>query len=154
MPETFTERLIALVGFATALGLVAFALGGRSEEPGRAAAEAEGSVPVVALARSPEPATAVARPTAAPVTPARARLVLTAARGECWVSIRAGSAEGRVLYEGVVAAGERVRYSAARLWIRLGAAANVELRANGKPVDTLSAGTFDIVVTPTGVKSA
>ncbi|MGH3020553.1 MAG: helix-turn-helix domain-containing protein [Gaiellaceae bacterium] len=67
--------------------------------------------------------------------PARARLVLTAVRGECWVQVRANGVNGRLLYEGTLEVGQIqrfVRYQ--RLWLELGAPANVDARLNGRPV--------------------
>jgi cytoskeleton protein RodZ len=67
--------------------------------------------------------------------PARARLVLTAARGECWVQVRANGVNGRLLYEGTLEVGQTqrfVRYQ--RLWLELGAPGNIDARLNGRPV--------------------
>jgi hypothetical protein len=76
---------------------------------------------------------------------------VTAARGECWVAVRAGSGDGRTLYQNVLAAGHTIRFSAPRLWVRLGDAANVDLRVNGKAVDTLSQDTLEFLASPRGL---
>jgi hypothetical protein len=81
--------------------------------------------------------------------PARQRLLrfeLTAVGGDCWMSVRRGSADGEVLYEDVLASGESVQFTAKRLWLRLGAASNVELSVNGRAVEDVPAGTVDLVL--------
>jgi hypothetical protein len=94
-----------------------------------------------------EPRTATA-PVAARRPTGRALLhfELAAVRGDCWMSVRRGSAEGEVLYEGVLASGESLRFTARRLWLRLGAASNVELSINGRAVEGMPAGTVDLVL--------
>lgn len=84
----------------------------------------------------------------------RAHLVLTAARGECWLSIRAGSGEGRVLYEGLLREGRSLRFAGKRLWVRMGAPWNLEARLNGEAAATLPADTGNIVVTRAGIRPA
>jgi hypothetical protein len=74
------------------------------------------------------------------------RFELAAVGGDCWMSVRRGSAEGEVLYEGVLASGDSLRFTAKRLWLRLGAASNVELSINGRPVEDVPAGTVDLVL--------
>jgi hypothetical protein len=156
MPETTTERLAALVGVVAAVVLLFVALSAKARE---------GAVPVAApAAAETEPAKNApsTEPTITPVAtrpnatntprPGTARLVLAAARGDCWLSVRAGSAEGEVLYEGVLVSGKTLPVKGARLWLRLGAAANLDLSLNGKRVAALPAGTVDLVVTPQGVR--
>ena len=72
-------------------------------------------------------------------------LVLTASRGDCWVEARAGSATGAVLYAGTLANGGSLRFSRPRIWLRLGAASNVDLEINGRP-STIPSGTVELVV--------
>jgi hypothetical protein len=81
-------------------------------------------------------------------------LTLTAARGDCWLSVRAGTPDGKVLYEGTLVSGRTIQLAGARLWVRMGAAANLDLTLNGKRVAGLAAGTADLVVTPSGVRPA
>lgn len=83
--------------------------------------------------------------------PATGRLALRARGGDCWVSVRAGSREGRVLYEGLVREGEEVRVAGRRLWIRIGAPWNLEAQLDGKVLRGLPADTGNVVVTPTGL---
>src|SRR5207253_7098987 len=78
--------------------------------------------------------------------PTSARLVLTAARGRCWVMVRRGSATGPLVYESTVEQGQTVRFTAGRLWIRVGAPWNLDATLNGKPLP-LPTPTGNIVVT-------
>jgi hypothetical protein len=74
------------------------------------------------------------------------RFELAAVRGDCWMSVRRGSADGEVLYEGVLASGRSIRFIAHRLWLRLGAASNVELSINGRSVGDVPNGTVELVL--------
>ncbi len=109
---------------------------------------------------SPGPPTATTTTTAAPAAQpkherkrAKAHLVLTAARGECWLSVRAGSGEGRGLYEGLLVEGRSLRFAGKRLWVRMGAPWNLEAKLNGKAA-TLPADTGNVVVTRAGIRPA
>jgi hypothetical protein len=52
--------------------------------------------------------------------PALARLVMTGARGDCWLSVRAGSTDGSVL-EGILREGDSLRFAASAFGVRMGA---------------------------------
>jgi cytoskeleton protein RodZ len=74
-------------------------------------------------------------PAAAPRPARRIRLVLTAARGDCWMSVHANSASGPLLYQGSLEQGQTQRFAKwRRIWIELGAPANLRVRLNGKGV--------------------
>ncbi len=161
MPETTTERLAALVGLLAALLLLLVAFTAKSRgDP----------IPVAAFG-APETAADVATPPSAPApaspVPARTRpkpppktaatqplLILTAARGDCWLSAHSGSAEGRLLYEGTLLSGRSLRLIGPRLWLRFGAAANLDLTLNGKRIAALPTGTGDVVATAKGIQPA
>jgi cytoskeleton protein RodZ len=81
--------------------------------------------------------------------PTKARLVLTAARGRCWLMVRRGSATGPLVYESTVAQGQTVRFTAGTLWIRVGAPWNLDATLAGKPLQLPSA-IGNLIVTPTG----
>jgi hypothetical protein len=83
-----------------------------------------------------------------------ATLVLTAKRGDCWVSVRVGSSKGADLYEGKLAQGQEMRFAKARLWLRLGAAGNLEASINGHAVTAFPQGTVNIFVTARGITPA
>jgi cytoskeleton protein RodZ len=64
--------------------------------------------------------------------PRPVRLDVRATHGSgSYVEVRLGSSSGRQLYAGTLAAGERQRFHAKRLWITVSAPANVVLRVNG-----------------------
>ena len=83
------------------------------------------------------------------------RLVVTAARGNCWLSLRIGSRLGRVVYEGELARGRALRFSGKRFWIRFGAPWNVRLTWNGRLVQSLPLfprAPVNILATPRGIR--
>jgi hypothetical protein len=87
----------------------------------------------------------------APTASARpARLDVVAARGASWLVVRSGSARGPVLFAGILARGRSVHFRKPGLWLQLGAASNVELRANGARPSRRLFGTLDAVVTRSG----
>ena len=92
---------------------------------------------------TPATTTTAARPAAALAT-----VVITAARGDCWILARLGSETGRVLEERVLAQGESVRLRGTRVWLSIGAAANVDVTVNGEQRE-LQSGSFAVVLGPT-----
>lgn len=105
------------------------------------------------LLPAPRPAPQRARPAAPPprrVPPARpapARLELVASRGRCWILVRRGDRSGEEIFQGVLAPGERRRFTGS-LWIRLGAPWNVDARLNGRPVRLPIEGVGNVLVRP------
>jgi cytoskeleton protein RodZ len=85
--------------------------------------------------------------------PSAARLVLVATRGRCWLSVRIGSQTGRLVYEQTLEQGRSARFTAKRLWIRLGAPWNLDAILNGRRA-RLPGTIGDAVVTPAGVNAA
>jgi hypothetical protein len=67
-----------------------------------------------------------------PATDARVALRLTAARASSWLAVRRGSADGRVLFEGILATGQSIRFQGKRLWLRLGAPVGLRARLDGR----------------------
>jgi cytoskeleton protein RodZ len=82
------------------------------------------------------------------------RLVLVAVRGDCWLSVRAGAQDGRVLYEGLLREGKSLRFARERLWVRMGAPWNLAARLNGTAVRDLPADTGNVFVTRAGIRPA
>jgi uncharacterized iron-regulated membrane protein len=72
-------------------------------------------------------------------------MILAATRGDCWVEVRAGSATGRALYSGTLASGSTLKFNRPKLWLRLGAASNVDIMVNGHP-STVPPGTVELTV--------
>ena len=81
-------------------------------------------------------------------SPSLATVVVTAARGDCWISARLGSETGRVLEERLLAQGESVTLHGERVWMSIGAAANVDVTVNGEDRE-LQSGTVAVVLGPT-----
>jgi hypothetical protein len=90
--------------------------------------------PVSASARTASFARAELIPDRAGAVVPTSRLVLTAARGDSWVAVRAGSANGGRLFEGTLTRGDRISYRRDRLWIRFGLPANVDATVDGRKV--------------------
>lgn len=105
---------------------------------------------------APAPATTAAQEPAAPperepAPVAPLRLTLTAVNGDCWLSVRVGSRDGEVLFEGLLGQGQTVRFARPRLWIRMGAPWNLEARLNGRRLRGLPPATGNVVVTRAGI---
>ncbi|MBA3747775.1 MAG: DUF4115 domain-containing protein [Solirubrobacterales bacterium] len=81
------------------------------------------------------------------------RLAITAARGDCWLEVHAGSATGKLLYEGILDEGKTLAVSGRKLWIRFGAGENVDLTLDGK-TEQVPAGAANVLVTTNGVQPA
>jgi cytoskeleton protein RodZ len=84
--------------------------------------------------------------------------IVLRAHGPCWLSIRAGSAAGPVLYEATLEPGGRLRYTLApgrpRLWLRIGAPWNLDLLLDGNAVTNLPKGPGNVLVSRSGLSSA
>ena len=77
--------------------------------------------PIVVVAPKPAP-----RPVVKPV-----RLVVVAARGNCWLRVRAGSPTGRILFEGTVSLGGRRAFTGRRIVVFAGAPQNLDVTLGG-----------------------
>ena len=51
-----------------------------------------------------------------------------------WLEVRRSSAHGALLFSGELGVGHRLRLKGARLWARFGAAGNLSISVNGKPL--------------------
>ncbi len=156
MPSTFREKLIAAVGFAAVLLLAALAFTGGNSGDGTPIANPPPPPP-------PPPATTAPGTTTTPPPatttgeqpqPGDARLVIRATRGDSPLSVHRDSEEGESLYDGVLSEGRSVSLFGPRLWISLGAAENVDLTLDGRPVERLPAGPLDLVATPGQLQAA
>jgi cytoskeleton protein RodZ len=90
----------------------------------------------------PKPKPAVAAP-----TPKPPRLVVKASRGDCWLLVRSGSADGPVLYENILHEGRSVRFAVRRaVWVRFGNGSNVDAWLRGRPLHNLPEVTGDLLL--------
>lgn len=100
---------------------------------------------------TPPPATSSA---SAPPRPShRSQVVLSAAGGDVWLSVRAGSATGALLYQNTLPMGSRLRFGRRRLWVRVGAPWNLAITAGGKRLAVPLQAIGDLLVTPAGARS-
>jgi hypothetical protein len=83
--------------------------------------------------------------------PRLARLILTATRGDSWLSVQAGSADGEFLYIGTLARGKSLRFAEKRLWLRAGAPWNLDARLNGARLRGFPKVSADVLVKPKGI---
>ena len=168
MPATRLERLLALLVLAATIALAvltALAWVDYADADPQSAAEPIPVATTTALvetrtgetetteAETTETAATTGTQAEAPVS-REAELVLTAARGDCWVQVRAGSADGEVLFAGILEQASTRRFTGERLWLELGAAENVDATINGEPVERLAGGPSTAVVTPAGLTEA
>jgi transcriptional regulator with XRE-family HTH domain len=102
------------------------------------------------------PATHSRRPPrrVAPAPPRLARLVLAPTSGDCWLLVREGSADGRILYEGTLQPGRSLRFVRKQLWIRTGAPWNLAVRLNGRVVGGLPTRPGNVIATTAGLHPA
>ena len=84
-----------------------------------------------------------------------AKLILTAARGDCWVAVRSGGPEGELLFSGTIAYGSTERFVGRRLWLEFGAAPaeNLNVKLNGRRVRSFPVDEPVVIVTPKGVRA-
>jgi hypothetical protein len=78
-------------------------------------------------------------------------LRLAAVASPSWVSVRRGSGDGRVVWQGTLAPGKTLRLHGRRLWLRLGAPENLDARLDGKRVG-LPEGKSTLVATRKGLR--
>ena len=103
--------------------------------------------------QSSPPAGSTAQSTTTPPPAPRPRAFeLVASGGDVWLSVRAGSATGKVLYEKILQAGSRLRFDRHRLWVRVGAPWNLAITAGGHRMRVPLSAPGDVVVTASGVQ--
>jgi cytoskeleton protein RodZ len=85
------------------------------------------------------------------------RLVASAVGGRCWLEIHRGSETGELLYQGTLEQGRSTApFTGRRLWIAVGAPANVVIKLNGRRVSVPRGSTVprEIVVDRNGAALA
>jgi cytoskeleton protein RodZ len=141
---------LAAIIAVTILFVIAWKYGTGQEEPADL---------LVGKGRSPATTSVAEQPATTPASqPARkarrAKLVLSASAGDCWLRVQAGSATGELLYEGTLEQGQTQRFTRWRkLWIELGAPSNLAARLNGHTVRTFPDSPAIVVVTANGVRT-
>jgi len=108
------------------------------------------TAPTVALQPAPTRARHRAKPRPRPV------ITLTAARGDCWLEVRLGSAAGPTLYQQTLLQGKTIRFGLrAPVWMRIGAPWNLNATIGGRRVTaSLPSAIGDVLVTRGGLRLA
>ena len=159
MPETRVEQIIFGLGALVIAALVALIV---LEKTGRFATRETRAA--TRLATAPYATTTVQSTTASemmvettaasePPRPASGVALKLKAIADTWVEIRAGSADGDVLYSGILRQGTAKRFRGTRLWASFGAASNLAARLNGNPLQLLP-GTYTALVGTRGLQPA
>jgi hypothetical protein len=79
-------------------------------------------------------------------------LELIAARAESWVEIRSGSAQGAILFAGIMEQGSEQSFRAPRLYARFGSAGSLDARVNDAEL-RLQPGTYSALITRGGLET-
>jgi hypothetical protein len=147
----------ALVAALIAIGIVVLGSRGSSSSGGAQAgagpAQPGGTTSPGTGTGTAATATTGGSGTTAPVAPVRpAALAFVAKGGSVWLSVRAGSAKGKVLYQSTLPAGRQVHFARRRLWVRVGAPWNLALTAAGHRLAVPLHATGDMLVTRAGAR--
>jgi len=146
MPETRWERIAAVAMLCAIVVIWTLIFLTDREALGRESIPASSAPPLAAPSKVVSPVARVAgarllavptaqRAAASPDTQrVKARLTLTASNGASWVTVRAVSAQGRILYTGTLLEGRSVTATGKQLWVRFGAGAHPTVRLNGRPL--------------------
>lgn len=121
---------LTAIGIATALVVLAWRFGATDEPE-----DIPGVPPPAAEQESTQASrTQQRKQRAQPAAQARRiRLIAVAARGDCWLEVHRGSEAGELLFSGTLEFGQRsTEFTGRRLWVNMGAPANLVLRVNGK----------------------
>jgi cytoskeletal protein RodZ len=127
--------IVALAGIiaVTILVVVAWKFGSTSPEPSTGIPPAV-NTPVGSTGTSTQQQDS----TPPPPSTKKARLVLYAEGGDCWLQVRSKSATGKLLYEGTLQAGQTQRFvDDKRLWMQLGAPTYLKATVNGKRIGNM-----------------
>jgi hypothetical protein len=139
---------LGAIGIVAGLVIAAFKFSGNDHErvPGL-------NVPRQTVKQQKKPATtAPARPR--PQRTVKARLVLVAQNGNCWLRVQRGSASGPQVYEGTLEEGQQQIFVAPRIYVRMGNPAALAATLNGKPVTLPTRAAGSMIVTARGLRLA
>jgi cytoskeleton protein RodZ len=144
--------VVALAAIVAVTILVVVAFGFGSEEP-----TADPSVPQQTESTQPNTGTTATSTSAGEggndEKPDQAKLVLTAADGDCWLSVRAGGARGEQLFVGTLEQGQRQAFTRKRLWVQVGQPAVLDVTLNGFRIADFPAESGAVVtVTADGIR--
>jgi hypothetical protein len=128
----------ALAALGTAGGIALLTAGASRPQsaPARPAVEqkAPPSTPVAAKTTTPPPTSKPRRTVSkAPARP-QVHVTIAAPSRASWLEVRRSTAHGKVVFSGELSAGHRLRLKGTRLWARFGAAGNLSISVNGRPL--------------------
>jgi cytoskeletal protein RodZ len=107
------------------------------------------------ISASPTPGQAARSHGAKPRASAtRASLLVAAAHGDCWLEVHAGSAGGRLLYQGTLQQGQSQRFVARRLWVNASVPGNLSVKLNGEFVSIGSRAAVVVLITANSITPA
>lgn len=113
--------------------------------------DAKGEEPLPGETFKPPAVADQAEGKAAVAVPARPKLIVRAARGDCWLEIRADSPSGKLLFFGTLTRGKSIPFRRTRLWLAFGAGSNLDVIVNGRRVDNFPNGTATATLTTQGL---
>lgn len=79
-------------------------------------------------------------------------LTLVATRGAAWVSLRAGSPSGRMVYEGLLPRRKKITVTGARFFGRFQASSNLVALLGGRRANLAPYELRDVLITKTGIR--
>ena len=132
-PRRRSRRAPLTAAAAIALVAAGVAVYGSHETSGAAVPAAKKHHSAAVAAPKKHHSAAVAAPVRGVQTARTVHLDITA-QVASWLEIRRGSATGRVLFSGELAAAARLHFRGARLWTRFGAAKNLTITADGRAI--------------------
>ena len=143
----------AVVLAAAVAGLAAWQLSGSSgphvtQPPASSGGPAAAAAPPPIVKAKTPPKRAAAAP--APVV-----AVISAARGDCWLSVHAGGPSGALLFEGILSQGATKRFSLAQaVWVRMGRPNVLNMVVAGRTVVGLPATPANMLLSRAGARPA
>jgi cytoskeletal protein RodZ len=103
---------------------------------------------------SPPPPTSTAQPPGTTAGSTAQPIAFTTSAGPCWLEVRAGSATGAILFQGMLATNRTLSFTRRRVWARVGAPWNLRVHVGSQRLALPIADTGDLVVTHSGAAAA
>ena len=146
------RRTLVIAGAAVAL-VAGLALVGLDIDRGPSTPAAPAPLPTTSAAPA---AAATSTPAVAPRPKPNPALVLAAIKGDCWLSVRRGSAAGAVVWQGLLRRGSSLHFASLPLWIRMGAPWNLGATLGSRTLAGLpsAAQPANVLVTAGGARAA
>ena len=144
-------RPLVIVGLIVAIvaGLAAWQLSG---SPSKKQSTPPTTVPTTTASHTTQPK----KPPKHVAAPLPTRAVVVASRGNSWLWVRSGGANGPTAYEGTLLQGKTlpVNLKKGAAWIRIGDPTSIEIRLGGKLVRGLPTQVGNVLLTRRGIRPA